>query len=76
MKKFICSVCGYVHYGDEAPDKCPQCNVPKEKFYEAKEGTFTNWADEHKIGIAKDLDPEIVEGLRSNFIGECTEVGM
>ena len=34
------------------------------------------WADEHRIGTAKDVDKEILEGLRANFNGECTEVGM
>ena len=34
------------------------------------------WADEHRVGIAKGLDAEVVEGLRQNFSGECTEVGM
>lgn len=75
MKKFVCSICGYVHEGDSAPDKCPQCNAPKEKFLEKTEGKL-EWADEHRIGIAKDVDKEILEGLRANFTGECTEVGM
>ena len=74
MKKWVCSVCGYVHTGDEAPDFCPQCNAPKEKFIEKKE--TTGFADEHKIGIAKGLDEEVVQGLRDNFNGECCEVGM
>lgn len=76
MKKFVCSVCGYVYYGDEAPAECPQCKAAKEKFYEDKGTASYNWADEHVIGIAKDLDPEVVEGLRANFMGECSEVGM
>jgi rubrerythrin len=75
MKKYVCSVCGYVHEGSEAPDKCPQCKAPKEKFYEKVEG-LAQWADEHKIGVAQGVDPEILEGLRANFMGECTEVGM
>jgi len=75
MKKFICSICGYVHEGEEAPDKCPQCGAPKEKFNEqASEGLV--FADEHRIGVAKDVDPEILDGLKQNFMGECTEVGM
>ena len=32
MKKFVCSVCGYVHEGDAAPEKCPVCGVGAEKF--------------------------------------------
>jgi len=75
VKKFICSVCGYVHEGDSAPEQCPQCKVPAEKFNEAKE-TELVWAAEHVIGVAKSVDPAIVEGLRANFNGECTEVGM
>ena len=75
MKKFVCSICGYVHEGFEAPEQCPQCKAPKGKFIEKEEGKLS-WADEHRIGVAKDVDPEVVEGLRANFTGECTEVGM
>jgi rubrerythrin len=75
MEKYICTVCGYVHEGNEAPDKCPQCNAPKEKFKLSEAGE-RQWADQHFIGVAKDVDPEIVEGLRMNFTGECTEIGM
>ena len=75
MAKWVCSVCGYVHEGDEAPEKCPQCKAPASKFTEQQEGEL-GWAAEHVVGIAKDVDPEIVEGLRANFEGECTEVGM
>ena len=75
MKKFVCSICGYVHEGNEPPEKCPQCKAPKEKFSEKKEGSL-QWADEHKIGVAQGVDAEIVEGLKANFMGECTEVGM
>lgn len=75
MKKFVCSICGYVHEGAEAPEKCPQCGAPKAKFSESS-GEGLIFADEHKIGVAAGLDAEVVEGLRQNFAGECTEVGM
>jgi rubrerythrin len=75
MKKFVCAVCGYVHVGNEPPEKCPQCGAPREKFYEKKEGTM-QWADEHKIGVAQGVDTEVYEGLKANFTGECTEIGM
>lgn len=75
MKKFVCTICGYVHEGDNPPEKCPQCGAPAAKFEEQKSEGLV-WADEHRIGVAKDVDPEIVEGLRMNFNGECTEVGM
>ena len=76
-KKFICTVCGYVHEGNEAPEKCPLCKVPREKFKEVveNEGEMA-WADEHRLGVAQGCDPEIMEGLKAHFTGECTEVGM
>ena len=74
MKKFVCSVCGYVHEGDSAPERCPQCGAPASKFTEQKEGL--SWAAEHVVGVAQGVDKEILEGLRMNFTGECTEVGM
>ncbi len=75
MKKFICKVCGFVHEGDAAPEVCPQCKAPKEQFMEKGNETLA-WADEHFVGVAKGVDAEILEGLKQNFMGECTEVGM
>ena len=75
MKKFVCSICGYIHEGDNAPDKCPQCHAPKEKFIEKTEDKLT-WADEHRIGVAAGVEQEVIDGLKANFMGECTEVGM
>ena len=57
-KKFICTVCGYVHEGDAAPEFCPQCKVPGSKFKEVVEGEGLTWADEHVIGVAKGVDAE------------------
>ena len=74
MKKFVCIICGYVHEGDCPPEKCPQCGAPASKFKEQAEGLV--FADEHRIGVAKGVDESIVEDLRQNFMGECTEVGM
>ncbi len=74
MKKFVCTVCGYVHEGDAPPEACPVCKAPAAKFTE-QSGDLV-FADEHRVGVAKDAPPEILEGLRQNFTGECTEVGM
>ena len=71
MAKFVCSVCGYVHEGDSAPEKCPVCGVPAEKFTKVEEGEKT-WAAEHVVGASED----IIADLRANFEGECSEVGM
>jgi rubrerythrin len=75
MKQFICSICGYVYEGAEPPAACPQCKAPASKFVE-KSADGLAFADEHRIGVAEGVDAEIVEGLRMNFAGECTEVGM
>lgn len=74
MKKFVCTICGYVHEGDAAPEKCPICKAGADKFKEM-EGEM-QLADEHRLGVAQGVDPEIIEGLRENFNGECSEVGM
>lgn len=75
MKKFICSICGYVYEGSNAPEKCPQCGAPQNKFNELT-GDKKEYADEHHVGVANGVDERIVEGLRMNFTGECSEVGM
>lgn len=74
MAKYVCTVCGYVHEGDSAPDKCPQCKASGEKFKKS-EGELS-WACEHIVGSAKGYDKEVVKGLIDNFNGECAEVGM
>ena len=73
--KYVCSVCGYVHEGDTPPEFCPQCKAPASKFVKQEENSLA-WADQHVVGVAAGVDPEILEGLRMNFTGECTEVGM
>ena len=75
MKKFVCSVCGYVYEGEAAPAACPLCGAPADKFVEQKEENLA-WADQHVVGVAQGADEEIIQGLRENFNGECTEVGM
>ena len=93
MAKWVCSVCGYVHEGDEppeecpvcsicgytaegpeAPEQCPVCKAPASKFTK-QEGEMT-WAAEHVVGVAKGVSEDILADLRSNFEGECSEVGM
>ena len=66
MKKWVCSVCGYVYEGDAAPEKCPQCGVGADKFNEMKSDELT-WAAEHVVGVAQGVDEEIVQGLRDNL---------
>jgi len=74
MKKFVCTICGYVYEGEQAPNECPICKAPAAKFVE-QSGELV-FADEHRVGIVDGLDPQIIEGLRQNFTGECSEVGM
>lgn len=74
MKKFVCPVCGYVYEGETPPEKCPVCKVDGSKFIEQKEDAA--WAAEHVVGVAKGAPEDVIEGLRANFEGECSEVGM
>ncbi len=74
MKKFVCSICGYVHEGDTPPEQCPICKAPASKFVE--QGDELTWAAEHVVGVAQGAPEEIIQGLRENFTGECSEVGM
>ncbi len=74
MKKFVCSVCGYVYEGEAAPEFCPLCKAPASKFIEQSEEK--TWAAEHVVGVASDVPEDIKADLRANFEGECSEVGM
>ena len=78
MKKWKCSVCGEIVESDVRPEKCPLCKVPGEKFNEIVEAPEAAWATEHVVGVGKaaEVPAEIIEGLKANFMGECTEVGM
>ena len=74
MAKYVCSVCGYVHEGDSAPEFCPVCKVSSDKFVKQEEEM--SWAAEHVVGVAQGVSEDIMADLRANFEGECTEVGM
>ena len=74
MKKFVCTICGYFYEGEAAPEACPVCKAPASKFIE--QSSEMTWAAEHVVGVAQGVDQEIIDGLRENFTGECTEVGM
>ena len=74
MKKFVCTVCGYIHEGETAPAECPVCHVGADKFKEQTEEKV--WATEHEIGVAQGVSEDIIADLRANFEGECCEVGM
>lgn len=75
MAKFVCKVCGYVYEGESAPEKCPQCGASRDKFEKVEE-TKLSWATEHVVGITDGVSADIIEDLRANFSGECSEVGM
>ena len=74
MKTWVCTVCGYVWEGENPPEKCPQCGVGPDKFKEQSAGL--TWAAEHLVGVAQGVSEDILEDLRANFNGECSEVGM
>ncbi|MBR6185638.1 MAG: NADH peroxidase [Clostridia bacterium] len=72
--KWVCQICGYVWEGEQPPEKCPQCKAPASKF--TKQDADMTWAAEHVVGVAQGAPEDIIADLRSNFNGECTEVGM
>ena len=85
MKKFVCKVCGYVYEGESAPEFCPVCKAPA-KMFEEVVGEM-KLAAEHEFGvyestvrdndkISADDKAFILEQLKANFNGECSEVGM
>lgn len=85
MAKWVCTVCGYIYEGDQAPEECPVCHVGADKFKKV-EGELT-LAAEHEFGIYDktvknnpDISDEdkkfIFDQLKANFDGECSEVGM
>ncbi len=74
MAKMRCTVCGEIL--ETGVEVCPVCKAGADKFVPVTEGESLAWADEHKIGVAQGVDSEILEGLKANFMGECTEVGM
>ena len=74
MENFVCSVCGYIHEGNAAPEFCPICKAPASKF--TKQSVEMSWSAEHIVGVSADVDEDIKKDLRANFEGECSEVGM
>ena len=76
MKKFSCTICGYVHEGDSAPAACPQCKQPAEKFKELVATDKLQFVTEHELGVAKGTGEDMIRDLNAHFMGEATEVGM
>ncbi|MDE6006154.1 MAG: NADH peroxidase [Muribaculaceae bacterium] len=75
-KKWICTVCGYIAEGEEAPEKCPMCKAPRDKFKELDQAELLKFVTEHEVGVAKGTGDEMIKDLNAHFNGECTEVGM
>ena len=68
MAKFVCSVCGYTVEGDHAPERCPMCGVSADKFNKIDEAKGLTWATEHVIGVGKDVDAEVLQGLKDHHL--------
>lgn len=83
MKKlFKCTVCGYIHEGQQAPDKCPKCGAPKEKFVELdKEASDKIYASDRTndihmelIALATKMQELAKEGIEINLDPPCVGV--
>lgn len=75
-KKWICTVCGYIAEGEEAPEKCPVCKAPRDRFKELDQKELLKFVTEHEVGVAKGTGDEMIKDLNDHFNGECSEVGM
>ena len=74
--KYKCLICGQIFDVKDGEEPiCPVCKARGEKVVPYVEEELS-WPAEHHVGIAQGVDPEILEGLRNNFNGECSEVGM
>ena len=76
MKKWRCKVCGEIIESENYPEQCPRCKVMGEDMFEEVVDNKMTWAAEHVVGVAKGAPDAIIEGLRPNFEGERSEVGM
>ncbi|MBR1659265.1 MAG: NADH peroxidase, partial [Oscillospiraceae bacterium] len=85
MKKWVCTVCGYVYEGENPPSECPVCHASANKFKE-QVGEM-KLAAEHKFGVYPEMvknNPDvpdeakqyILEQLKAMFTGETAEVGL
>ena len=75
MKRFRCTVCGFVHEGDTPPACCPTCRMPALKFVEINAEKKT-YAAEHVVGISAGVDAEVLIGLRTNYEAACKNAGL
>jgi len=79
-KKFICTVCGYIYEGTEAPEQCPICKAPRSKFKELDSNNDDdyNFATVHYLGAAykEGVSDDLIQHCKATFSGECSEVGM
>ena len=77
-KKFVCTVCGFVYEGENAPEQCPLCKAPASKFKEMEDMNAQSFATVHVLGAARkeDANEEMIKDLETHFNGECCEVGM
>lgn len=80
MKKlFRCSVCGYVHESTEAPEACPKCGAPKDKFVEISiedaekiyKSDRTNDIHMELITLAGKMVELCKEGIKLNLDPPC-----
>lgn len=67
MKKWRCTVCGYVHTGDEPPNQCPNCGAPREKFVEiTDEGELIHMHYGQRLSYSTEVD---VNPFFGNYTG-------
>lgn len=82
MSLWKCSVCGYVHHGEEAPDKCPKCGAPKEKFNQLDEeqsalvekSRYTNELHMELFTALRGIEAVCEEGIEEDLDPGCVKI--
>ena len=82
MKKKWRCVCGYIHDGDQAPEKCPKCGAPREKFTLLDEAAaklversrHTNALHCRLVNLARKIEQVCKDGIEDNLDPGCVDV--
>jgi len=75
-KKWLCTVCGYVHAGDTPLEVCPKCKKTKEVFKLIEDTGGVQFVDGHVLGTATNADKEILDGLKEQCMKDALEAGL
>lgn len=75
VKRWRCTICGYIHTGDEPPEKCPVCDAPKEMFVEIDaDGKALGELETEEIDPAMALESETGSKQPPSFLDKLANL--